>query len=72
VDRLHRIADLLDDGVNLAGITKVFELEDDNERLTERNDELEQTNARLTRENKRLSRGGDGRGRARPARRPSS
>jgi MerR family transcriptional regulator, heat shock protein HspR len=47
VERLHRIADLLADGVNLAGISRVFALEDDNERLTARNDELEEENQRL-------------------------
>lgn len=47
VERLHRIADLLDDGVNLAGISRVFALEDDNERLTARNDELTAENRRL-------------------------
>ena len=47
VERLHRIADLLDDGVNLAGIGKVFELEHHNERLNARNDELEAENERL-------------------------
>jgi MerR family transcriptional regulator, heat shock protein HspR len=47
VERLHRIADLLDDGVNLAGISRVFALEDDNERLTTRNDQLEAENQRL-------------------------
>jgi MerR family transcriptional regulator/heat shock protein HspR len=49
VERLHRIADLLDDGVNLAGISRVFALEDDNERLTARNDELSAENRRLRR-----------------------
>lgn len=49
VDRLHRIGDLLEDGVNLAGIQRVFALEDDNERLTVRNDELERENRRLRR-----------------------
>jgi MerR family transcriptional regulator, heat shock protein HspR len=49
VERLHRIGDLLDDGVNLAGISRVFALEDDNERLVARNDELEAENRRLRR-----------------------
>jgi MerR family transcriptional regulator, heat shock protein HspR len=74
VERLHRIADLLDAGVNLTGIGKVFDLEDDNDRLSARNDHLEAENERLARENNRLTRG-DGRGRearARPGRRPSS
>ena len=37
------------DGVNLAGISRVFALEDDNERLAARNDELEAENRRLRR-----------------------
>lgn len=74
VERLHRIADLLDDGVNLAGIGKVFRLEDDKETLSARNDELEAENARLATENRRLTRDArsSGRARARPGRRPSS
>jgi len=33
IDRLHRIRDLLAAGLNLAGITVVLELEDENTRL---------------------------------------
>jgi len=33
VDRLRRIAQLLDDGLNLAGIAMVLDLERDNDRL---------------------------------------
>ena len=33
IDRLHRIRDLLADGLNLAGIAAVLELEAENERL---------------------------------------
>lgn len=33
IDRLHRIRDLLGAGLNLAGITAVLELEDENARL---------------------------------------
>jgi len=33
IDRLHRIRDLLAAGLNLAGITAVLELEDENTRL---------------------------------------
>jgi DNA-binding transcriptional MerR regulator len=47
VERLHHIADLLEDGVNLAGIGRVFALQDDNERLSARNHELEDENRRL-------------------------
>jgi MerR family transcriptional regulator/heat shock protein HspR len=33
IDRLHRIRDLLAEGLNLAGIARVLELEDENRRL---------------------------------------
>ena len=33
IDRLHRIRDLLADGLNLAGIARVLELEEENGRL---------------------------------------
>jgi DNA-binding transcriptional MerR regulator len=33
IERLHRIRDLLADGLNLAGISRVLELEDENQRL---------------------------------------
>ena len=33
VDRLQRITDLLADGLNLAGVAMVLDLQDDNERL---------------------------------------
>ena len=36
VDRLHRIRDLLAEGLNLAGIARVLELEEENARLRER------------------------------------
>ena len=36
VDRLHRIRDLLADGLNLAGIARVLELEEEVSRLRER------------------------------------
>jgi MerR family transcriptional regulator/heat shock protein HspR len=35
IDRLHRIRDLLEQGLNLAGIAEVLRLERDNERLRE-------------------------------------
>lgn len=48
IDRLHRIRDLLADGLNLAGIGAVLDLEEENARLREelevlRTDEAEQT-----------------------------
>lgn len=36
VERLHRIRDLLADGLNLAGIARVLELEEENARLRAR------------------------------------
>lgn len=36
IDRLHRIRDLLADGLNLAGIAAVLELEEENARLRAR------------------------------------
>ncbi len=36
IQRLHRIRDLLADGLNLAGIARVLELEDENRRLRAR------------------------------------
>ncbi len=40
LDRLRRIADLLDAGLNLAGINMVLGLEAENDRLREENDGL--------------------------------
>jgi DNA-binding transcriptional MerR regulator len=48
VDRLHRIRDLLAEGLNLAGLARVLELEDEV--------------ARLQRQNARLRVAGEGRG----------
>lgn len=42
IDRLHRIRELLEDGLNLAGIGRVLALEADNERLQ---DELHRVRA---------------------------
>lgn len=39
--RVHRIASLLDDGLNLAGIAQVFALEAETRRLQEKVDRLE-------------------------------
>jgi MerR family transcriptional regulator, heat shock protein HspR len=38
LDRLHRIGQLLDEGVNIAGIAAVLQLERDNARLQREND----------------------------------
>ena len=35
IDRLHRIRELLADGLNLAGVARVVELEEENRRLRE-------------------------------------
>ena len=40
LDRLRRIAELLDAGLNLAGISMVLDLEAENDRLREENDGL--------------------------------
>lgn len=47
VDRLHRIRDLLGEGLNLAGVGKVLELEAEVERLQALEAEVEQLRARL-------------------------
>ena len=52
--RLRRITDLLDDGVNLAGITAILDLQDDNQRLEDHNDTLTTDNDRLHADNTRL------------------
>ena len=41
IDRLHRIRDLLADGLNLAGIARVLELEEENQRLRARVERLQ-------------------------------
>ncbi|OBF25574.1 MerR family transcriptional regulator [Mycobacterium sp. ACS1612] len=45
--RLQRISELVADGVNLAGIARILELEDRNEALDDRNVQLEGDNAAL-------------------------
>lgn len=40
IDRLHRIRDLLADGLNLAGISRVLALEEELERLRRENQRL--------------------------------
>jgi DNA-binding transcriptional MerR regulator len=47
LDRLRRISDLLDAGVNLAGIRMVLDLEDANALLSRRNAELGDESATL-------------------------
>jgi MerR family transcriptional regulator, heat shock protein HspR len=45
--RLQRISKLVDDGVNLAGVARILDLEDRNELLDDRNDALKDDNASL-------------------------
>ena len=48
VDRLHRIRDLLGEGLNLAGVGKVLELEAEVERLQALEAEVAELRARLS------------------------
>lgn len=52
LDRLRRIGELLDAGLNLAGIARVLDLEDTNTALEGRNSQLADENAALRAENK--------------------
>lgn len=45
IDRLRRIGDLLDAGLNLAGIGMVLDLEDENSALRRRAEDQEQSSA---------------------------
>ncbi|MEN3220054.1 MerR family transcriptional regulator [Mycolicibacterium porcinum] len=47
LDRLQRIADLVADGVNIAGIAQILQLQDRNAELASTNGELTSENARL-------------------------
>lgn len=47
LDRLQRIADLVADGVNIAGIAQILPLQDRNAELASTNGELTSENARL-------------------------
>ena len=47
IDRLRRISELLDAGLNLAGIHMVLELQDTNTQLEQENSRLEDRNAAL-------------------------
>ncbi|HZA09070.1 heat shock protein transcriptional repressor HspR [Mycobacterium sp.] len=53
--RLERITELIDDGVNLAGIAHILDLEAQNSQLQSDNAELESTNARLREKPRRKS-----------------
>jgi MerR family transcriptional regulator/heat shock protein HspR len=47
--RLRRIGELVDAGINLAGIARILNLEDDNAALSETNSDLRSTNRTLRR-----------------------
>lgn len=47
LDRLRRIGTLVDAGVNLAGIARILDLEDDNAELSAANTDLRSTNRTL-------------------------
>ena len=47
LDRLRRIGDLLDAGLNLAGIGMVLNLQDQNTQLEDQNTQLEDQNTQL-------------------------
>ena len=49
IERLHRIRDLLADGLNLAGIARVLELEAEVSRLRAENDQLRRPGASASR-----------------------
>jgi len=52
--RLRRITELLSDGVNLAGVAKILELEDDNSKLASDITQLVDDNKRLDTDNVRM------------------
>jgi len=47
LERVRRVLALLEQGLNLAGIALVLDLEDDNEKLEDDNEKLESDNAKL-------------------------
>jgi MerR family transcriptional regulator, heat shock protein HspR len=52
--RLRRISELVDAGVNLAGIARIMNLEDDNAELSAANNELSEANTDLRSSNRTL------------------
>lgn len=52
--RVRRVTDLVDQGVNLSGVKKILELEDDHAELQARTDRAEADNARLRSDNDSL------------------
>ncbi len=55
VVRLRRIAQLIEDGINLTGIARVLGLEDDNAAIRSHNDNLRSDNRNLRAHNTRLT-----------------
>jgi DNA-binding transcriptional MerR regulator len=54
VERIRRISDLVEDGVTLAAVRMVLDLQDDNRSLTDANRALRGRNAALRKDNARL------------------
>lgn len=59
IERIKRIAALVDRGVTLAGVGMVLDLEDDNADLTAHNETLRSRNSALQKDNRRLRRKAD-------------
>lgn len=57
LERLRRIADLVESGVNIAGIARILEVEDRNAALRTDNDELRAANSGLAAVNRTLRNG---------------
>jgi DNA-binding transcriptional MerR regulator len=57
LERLKRITNLVDAGVNIAGIARILEVEDHNTELRAANDELRAANTGLEATNRRLRKG---------------
>jgi DNA-binding transcriptional MerR regulator len=60
IERIKRIAALVDRGVTLAGVGMVLDLEDDNADLTAHNQTLRSRNTALRKDNRRLRQETDG------------
>jgi DNA-binding transcriptional MerR regulator len=59
IERIKRIAAVVDRGVTLAGVGMVLDLEDDNADLTAHNQTLRSRNRALRKDNRRLRHGSD-------------
>lgn len=60
LERLQRIGELVDQGVNLAGIAQIVALRNENDQLKADNTELELHNAKLKADSKAAKKGGRG------------